>query len=156
MGKQRTWTERRLIRVHDQSETNGDLAPLPLVAQDKNADHLEAPTATPVIDKRCAHLLVRDEYPEVVHAEKAAESNTKYQIPHIVPEVMVDWSRKVVENQPAKFYQMDPLSSPHDLSPMYSEGTPLVWFTPADMKMFLRPSDENLEEAWMKAYHPHS
>ena len=119
--------------------------------QNKNADHLTAPTASPVIDKKCAHLLVRDEYPEVVHAEKAAESNHRYHIPHIVPEVMVEWSRKLTDNQHAKFYQMDPLSSPHELSPMYSERTPIVWFTPTDMKMFLRPSDENLEEAWKKA-----
>ena len=146
-GKPHTWSERKLTRVRDQSETNGDLAPLPLVEQDKNADHLAAPTATPVIDKKCAHILVRDEYPEVVHAEKAAESNNKYQIPHIAPEVMVEWSKKLVDNQHAKFYQMDPLSSPHELSPIYSERTPLIWFTPADMKMFLRPSDENLEEA---------
>ena len=150
-GKPHTWSERKLTRVHDQSETNGDLAPLLLVDQDKNADHLAAPTATPVIDKKCAHILVRDEYPEVVHAEKAAESNKRYQIPPIAPEVMVEWSKKLVDNQPAKLYQMDPLSSPHELSPMYGERTPLVWFTPAGMKMFLRPSDENLEEAWMKA-----
>ena len=87
----------------------------------------------------------------MVHAEKAGESDKRYQIPPIAPEVMVEWSKKLVENQPAKFYQMDPLSSPHELSPMYSERTPLVWFTPADMKMLLRPSEENLEEAWMKA-----
>ena len=104
-----------------------------------------------MIDKKCAHLLVRDEYPEVVHAEKAAESNYRYHIPHIAPEVIVEWSKKLTDNQHAKFYQMDPLSSPHELSPIYSERTPIVWFTPADMKMFLRPSDENLEEAWRKA-----
>ena len=46
---------------------------------------------------------------------------------------------------------MDPLSSPHELSPIYSERTPIIWFTPADMKMFLRPSDDGLEEAWRKA-----
>ena len=150
-GKSHTWSERKLVRVRDQSETNGDLASLLLVDQDKNADHLAAPTATPVIDKKCAHILVPDEYPEVIHAEKAAESNHRYQIPPIAPEVMVDWSKTLVDEQPAKLYQMDPLSSPHELSPMYSERTPLIWFTPADMKMFLRPSDEKLEEAWMKA-----
>ena len=30
-GKPRTWSERKLIRAHGQSDTNGDLAPLPLV-----------------------------------------------------------------------------------------------------------------------------
>ena len=150
-GKPHIWTKRKLIRVHNQSETNGELAQLPLVEQDNNTDHLVAPTAKPVIDKKCAHLLVRDEYPEVVHAEKAAESDHKYLVPHIAPEVMVEWSRKLIENQHAKFYQMDPLSSPHELSPIYSERTPIVWFTPADMKMFLRPSDDSLEEAWRKA-----
>ena len=27
----------------------------------------------------------------------------------------------------------------------------MVWFTPADMKMFLRPSEKGLEEAWKQA-----
>ena len=43
------------------------------------------------------------------------------------------------------------MSSPHELSPIYSERTPIVWFAPADMKMFLRPSEEGLEEAWRRA-----
>ena len=101
--------------------------------------------------KKNAHLLVRDEYPEVVPAEKAAESNARYHVPSIVPEVMIDWAAKLIDNQPAMFYQMDPLSSPHELNPIYSERTPLLWFTPADMKMFLRPSEDSLEDAWRRA-----
>ena len=85
-GKPRTWSERKLMRMHGQSDTNGDLAPLPLVEQSKHTDHFNAPTATPEIDKKNSHLLVRDEYPEVVHAEKAAESNFRYHVPSIVPE----------------------------------------------------------------------
>ena len=150
-GKPRTWSERKLTRVHGQSDTNGDLAPLSLVPQNKHTDHYHAPTATPVIDKRNAHLLVRDEYPEVIHAEKAAESDVRYHVPSIVPEVMIDWVANLVSNEPAVFYQMDPLSSPHELNPPYSEKTPLLWFTPADMKMFLRPSDDSLEDAWRRA-----
>ena len=93
----------------------------------------------------------RDEYPEVIHAERAAESDARYHVPSIATEVMVDWVAKLVNNEPAVFYQMDPLSSPHELNPIYSEKTPLLWFTPADMKMFLRPSDESLEDAWRRA-----
>ena len=87
----------------------------------------------------------------MIHAEKAAEAEITYNIPHIAPDVMVEWARKLVLNLPARFGQMDPLSSPHELSPIYSERTPILWFTPADMKMFFRPSEEGLEETWRKA-----
>ena len=148
----RSWSERKLTRVQGQSETNGNLAPLQLADQNRHTDHYHAPTATPEIDKKNSHMLVRDEYPEVVHAERSAESDERYQVPSIVPDVMVDWVTRLVNNESATFYQMDPLSSPHELSPIYSEKTPLkLWFTPADMKMFLRPSDENLEDAWRRA-----
>ena len=50
-GKPHIWSERKLIRVHNQSETNGELAQLPLVEQNNNTDHLVAPTAKAVIDK---------------------------------------------------------------------------------------------------------
>ena len=150
-GRAHTWSERKITRVYNQPDTNGELAQLPLVEQSKSTDHLVAPTAKPVVDKKRAHVLVRDEYPEVVHAEKAAESDHKHLVPHIAPEVMVEWSRKLIANQYAKFYQMDPLSSPHELSPINSERTPIIWFTSADMKLFLRPSDDSLEEAWRKA-----
>ena len=149
--KPRTWSERKIIRAHGQSDTNGDLAPLPLVEQNRYTDHFRAHTATPEIDKKNAHILVRDEYPEVVHAEKAAESDAKYNVPSIVPEVMTDWAARLLDNQQAVFYQMDPLSSPHELNPIYSEKTPLMWFTPADMKMFLRPSEDSLEDACRRA-----
>ena len=109
-SKPRTWSERKLTRAHGQSDTNGDLAPLPLVHQNKHTDHYHAPTATPEIDKKNSHMLVRDEYPEVVHAEKSAESDAKYHVPSIVPDVMVDWVTRLVNNEPAVFYQMDPLS----------------------------------------------
>ena len=150
-GRAFTWSERKITRVQGQPDTNGDLAALPLVEQNKYTDHLVAATVKPVIDKKSAHMLVRDEYPEVVHAEKAAESDHKYHVPHIAPDIMVEWSRKLIENHSAKFYQMDPLSSPLELSPICSERTPIIWFTPTDMKMFLRPSDDGLEEAWRKA-----
>ena len=54
-GKPRTWSERKLMRVHGQSDTNGDLAPLPLVQQNRYTDHYHAPTATPEIDKKNSH-----------------------------------------------------------------------------------------------------
>ena len=150
-GRPFIWSERKLIRAPGQSDTNSELAKLPLVEQSKIADHIYAPRATPVSDKKNSHLLARDVYPEVVHADKAAESDVKYHISHIAPEIMVEWARKLVVNQSTKFYQMDPLSSPHELSPIYSERTPIVWFTPADMKMFLRPSNDGQEEALRKA-----
>ena len=120
----RSWSERKLTRVQGQSETNGTLAPLQLANQSRHTDHYRAPTATPEIDKKNSHLLVRDEYPEVVYAERSAESDERYQVPSIVPDVMVDWVARLVNNEPATFYQMDPLSSPHELSPIYSEKNP--------------------------------
>ena len=84
-SKPRTWSERKLTRVHGQSDTNGDLAPLPLVHQNRYTDHYHAPTATPEIDRKNSHMLVRDEYPEVVHAEKSAESDAKYHVPSYRP-----------------------------------------------------------------------
>ena len=150
-GRPFTWSERKIIRAHGQSDTNGELAELPLMDQSKNADHIHAPRASAYSTNKNSHLLARDEYPEVVHAEKAAESGIAYSIPHIAPDVMVEWARKLTVNRPTRFYQMDPLSSPHELSPIYSEQTPIVWFTLADLKMFLRPSEDGLEEAWRKA-----
>ena len=93
-----TWSERKITRAPGQPDTNGDLAALPLVEQSKIADHIESHMATPVTDKKSSHLLVRDEYPEVVHAEKAAESSYRYHVPHITPDIMVEWSRKQIEN----------------------------------------------------------
>ena len=69
----------------------------------------------------------------------------------MAPDIMVQWARKLVLNQDSEFYQMDPVSSPHELSPMHVEKTPIVWFTTADVKVFLRLSDEGLEETWRKA-----
>ena len=123
-----TGSERKSLEY----KTNGELAKLSLVEQSKIADHIKAPRASPTVDKK-------------------NESGGRYLIPHIAPDIIVEWARKLIVNQPSNFYQMDPLSSPHELSPIHSERTPVVWFTPADMKMFLRPSDEGLEEAWRKA-----
>ena len=52
------------------------------------------------------------------------------------------------QDREAKVYQMDPLSSPNDLSPLHMATTPIMWMTPADMKIFLRPQDEALEDTW--------
>ena len=73
-GRPFTWSERKIIRAHGQSDTNGELAELPLKDQSKNADHIHAPRASAYSTNKNSHLLARDEYPEVVHAEKAAES----------------------------------------------------------------------------------
>ena len=101
--------------MHGQSDTNGELAKLSLVEQSKIADHIKAPRASPTVDKKNAHLLTLDEYPEAIHAERAAEeSEGRYQIPHIVPDIMVEWARKLVVNQPNNFYQW--IHSHHHMS----------------------------------------
>ena len=105
-GRALSWSERKIIRAHGQSDTNGELAELPLVDQSKNADHVYAPRASVYSTKINSHLLARDEYPEVIHAEKAAESDVTYSIPHIAPDVMVEWARKLIVNRPARFSQM--------------------------------------------------
>ena len=46
---------------------------------------------------------------------------------------------------------MDPLSSLNELSPLHMGNTPMAWMTPADMKLFLCPADEDAEEVWKKA-----
>ena len=43
-SKPRSWSERKLTRVHGQSDTNGDLAPLSLVHQSRATDHYHAPS----------------------------------------------------------------------------------------------------------------
>ena len=74
-----------------------------------------------------------------------------YLIPHMAPEALVTWVRKIVRNQEPRLCQMDPLSSPNELSPLHKEDTPLMWMTPADMKLLLRAQDEATEEVWKKA-----
>ena len=69
-GRPLTWSERKLIGAQGQSDTNGELAALPLVDQSKIADHIHAPRASPVSNKKNSHLLARDEYPEAGLAEK--------------------------------------------------------------------------------------
>ena len=56
-GKPRSWSERKLTRVNGESDTNGNLAPLPLVKQNKYTDHYSAPTAQPEVDKKNLHIL---------------------------------------------------------------------------------------------------
>ena len=149
-GRPSTWTERRITRAYGSDDKNGDLAAIWLDEQNMNADQQYSERALPRASPN-QHLLVRDDYPEVVHAESSAAEHVTYHIPQCAPEIMVQWAKKLIYKQSCRLCRMDPLSSPHELSPMHVEGTPLVWFTPADMKMFLRPSDEGLEEAWRQA-----
>ena len=65
--------------------------------------------------------------------------------------MLVMWARRIVMHQESRLYQMDPLSSPNELSPMHVENAPMMWMTPADMKLFLRPIDEESEDVWNKA-----
>ena len=111
-GRPVNWTERKITRVHGQSDTNGELAVLPLVEQNKSTDRVHAPRASTQSTKN-SHLLVRDEYPEVIPAEKAAEAEITYNIPHIAPEITVGWARKLVLNRAARFDQMDPICHHH-------------------------------------------
>ena len=49
----------------------------------------------------------------------------------------------IVNNQESTLCQMDPLSSPYELSPLHVEGAPIMWLTSADMKFFLRPAGKS-------------
>ena len=93
-GRALNWSERKITRVHGTSDTNGTIAVLSLEEQSKNANHIHAERAS-TESVNNPHLLIRDEYREVIHAEKAPESDTTYNVPSIRPEIMV-WARKLV------------------------------------------------------------
>ena len=95
--------------------------------------------------------MVRDDYPEVLGAEISATNDVRYMIPRIGSEAVATWSTRLSRDSPSTIYQMDPLSSPNDLSPIHMATTPIMWMTPTDMKVFLRPQDEALEDTWKKA-----
>ena len=60
--------------------------------QNMNADHQYSERALPRSSLN-QHLLVRDDYPEVVHAESSAAEHVTCQIPHCAPEIMVQWAK---------------------------------------------------------------
>ena len=74
----------------------------------------------------------------------SAINGKKYFIPRTGPEAVASWSTRLSRDNPSTIYQMDPLSSPNDLSPLHMATTPIMWMTPTDMKIFLRPQDEAL------------
>ena len=116
------------------------------------AEHCYAPRAVPTSQPN-KHLMVRDDYPEVLYWEQRCPllAARKYLIPRTGPEAVASWSTRISRDIPSTIYQMDPLSSPNDLSPLHMATTPIMWMTPADMKIFLRPQDEALEDTWKKA-----
>ena len=46
------------------------------------------------------HLLARDDYPEGTPAERLAGVDMVHLIPHMAPEILVTWVRKIVDRNP--------------------------------------------------------
>ena len=78
------------------------------------AEHVYSPRAVPAPQPN-KHLMVRDDYPEVLGAEMSALNGKKYYIPRMGPEAIATWSNRVARDISSEVYQMDPLSSPSDL-----------------------------------------
>ena len=149
-GHVHRWRERKIKRSPHTDEKNGDLQPVIYTPIELRADHCYSPKAVPTSQPN-KHLMIRDDYPEVLGAEMSAINGKKYFIPRTGPEAVASWSTRLARDSPSTIYQMDPLSSPNDLSPVHMATTPVMWMTPADMKIFLRPQDEGLEDTWKKA-----
>ena len=149
-GQVHRWRERKIHRSLGTDEKNGNLQPLLYTPIDSKAKHSYSSRAMPTSQPN-KHLMVRDDYPEVLGAEISAIHGKKYFIPRTGPEAVASWSTRLSRDNPSTIYQMDPLSSPNDLSPIHMATTPLMWMTPTDMKIFLRPQDEALEDTCKKA-----
>ena len=149
-GRTHKWKERKILRSFGTDEKNGDLQIVTFVPIDPHAEHTFSPRAVPASQTN-KHLMVRDDYPEVLGAEISAIQGKKYYIPRLGPDAVASWSNRLSRDVATEIYQMDSLSSPSDLSPVHMGTTPLMWLTPADMKIFLRPQDETLEDTWRKA-----
>ena len=150
MGNTHRWRERKILRSMGTDEKNGDLQIVCYIPIDPKAEHIYSPRAVPAPQPN-KHLMVRDDFPEVLGAEMSAINGKKYHIPRSGPEAVASWSTRISKANPSEIHQMDPLSSPNDLSPLHMGTTPLMWLTPADMKIFLRLQDEALEDTWKKA-----
>ena len=148
-GQVHRWRERKIKRTLDTDEKNGSLQPVVYTPFEPRAEHSYSPKAVPTSQPN-KHLMIRDDYPEVLGAEMSALGK-RYFIPKTGPEAVATWSTRLSRDTPSTIYQMDPLSSPNDLSPVHMATTPVMWMTPADMKIFLRPQDESLEDTWKKA-----
>ena len=149
-GQVHRWRERKIKRSISTDEKNGDLQPVIYTPFEPRAEHTYSPKAVPSSQPN-KHLMIRDDYPEVLGAEMSAIHGKQYFIPKTGPEAVASWSTRLSRDTPSVIYQMDPLSSPNDLSPIHMAKTPIMWMTPADMKIFLRPQDESLEDTWKKA-----
>ena len=149
-GQVHRWRERKIHRSLGTDDKNGDLQPLLYTPIEPKAEHSYSPRAMPTSQPN-KHLMVRDDYPEVLGAEISAIHGKRYFIPRTGPEAVASWSTRLSRDNPSTIHQMDPLSSPNDLSPIHMATTPIMWMTPPDMKVFLRPQDEALEDTWKKA-----
>ena len=150
-GHTHRWKERKILRSVRTDEKNGDLQIVCHIPIDPKAKHVYSPRAVPAPQPN-KHLMVRDDFPEVLGAEMSAINGKKYHIPRSGPEAVASWSTRLSKGNPSEIHQMDPLSSPNDLSPLHMGTTPLMWLSPADMKIFLRPQDEALEDTIWPCY----
>ena len=99
--------ERKINRSVGTDEKNGDLQIVCYVPIDPRAEHSYSPRALPVPQPN-KHLMVRDDYPEVLGAEMSAINGKRYFIPRKGPEAVASWSTRIARDTPSQIYQMDP------------------------------------------------
>ena len=116
-GHVHRWRERKIHRSIGTDDKNGDLQPVLYTPIEPKAEHSYSPRAMPSSQPN-KHLMVRDDYPEVLGAEISAINGKRYFIPRTGPEAVASWSTRLSRDNPSTIYQMDPLSSPNDLSPI--------------------------------------
>ena len=84
------WKERKIIRSLGTDEKNGDLQVVYFTPINPKSEHVYAPRAVPAPQPN-KHLMVRDDYPEVLGAEMSALKDKKYHIPRMGPEALATW-----------------------------------------------------------------
>ena len=86
-GQVHRWRERKIHRSLGTDEKNGNLQPLLYTPIDSKAKHSYSSRAMPTSQPN-KHLMVRDDYPEVLGAEISAIHGKKYFIPRTGPEAV--------------------------------------------------------------------
>ena len=90
-GQVHRWRERKIQRSVGTDEKNGDLQMVYFTPIEPKAEHSYSPKAVPT-PQPSKHLMVRDDYPEVLGAEMSAINGKKYFIPREVF-YSEDWPR---------------------------------------------------------------
>ena len=150
------WTERQIRRRSGNTNNQSDLERVAFTPQ-RPGEHQRTTRIDPTMYWGAHHPPMIDEYLTTQMSSIRAvkpddrEDEEEHSIPHLTPPGVVSWATMHVHGRESKLRQADPLSSPACMSPMVGPQDILVWIEPADIKCFLRPTDEELEDLWNKA-----